>query len=83
MRRLTTYVFGAAAVLSVNIANAADITLLNVSYDPTRELYKAINGAFAAQWKAKTGDNLTINMRVTAARASRPARSSMVWTPTS
>ena len=38
------------------------MTLLNVSYDPTRELYKAINTAFAAQWKAKSGDNLTINM---------------------
>ena len=33
----------------------ADVTLLNVSYDPTRELYQEINKAFAAQWKAKTG----------------------------
>jgi sulfate/thiosulfate transport system substrate-binding protein len=37
-----------------------DITLLNVSYDPTRELYVDVNKAFAAQWKAKTGDTLTI-----------------------
>ena len=37
-----------------------DITLLNVSYDPTRELYADLNKAFAAQWKAKTGDTLTI-----------------------
>ncbi len=36
-------------------------TLLNVSYDPTRELYKAINGAFAAQWKGKTQQDVTIN----------------------
>ncbi|WP_019918367.1 sulfate ABC transporter substrate-binding protein [Methyloversatilis discipulorum] len=44
------------------IANsfAADITLLNVSYDPTRELYQDFNSAFAKHWKAKTGDNVTI-----------------------
>jgi len=41
-------------------AHAADISLLNVSYDPTRELYQDINTAFAKQWKAKTGDNVTI-----------------------
>ncbi|MDP2152144.1 MAG: sulfate ABC transporter substrate-binding protein [Methylotenera sp.] len=39
---------------------AADITLLNVSYDPTRELYVEFNKAFANYWKAKTGDNVTI-----------------------
>ncbi|HTH61792.1 MAG TPA: sulfate ABC transporter substrate-binding protein [Paraburkholderia sp.] len=38
----------------------ADTTLLNVSYDPTRELYQDINEAFAMQWKAKTGESLTI-----------------------
>ena len=38
----------------------AQTTLLNVSYDPTRELYKAINDAFIAEWKAKTGETLTI-----------------------
>ena len=36
------------------------ITLLNVSYDPTRELYKDINAAFAAYWKGKTGQVLDI-----------------------
>ena len=41
-------------------AYAADVTLLNVSYDPTRELYQDINPAFAKAWKAKTGDNVTI-----------------------
>src|SRR6202042_3536577 len=35
--------------------------LLNVSYDPTRELYKQINVAFAADWKKKTGDDVVIN----------------------
>lgn len=38
----------------------ADVTLLNVSYDPTRELYKVINEAFAAKWKAETGKVVTI-----------------------
>jgi sulfate transport system substrate-binding protein len=42
-------------------AQAADITLLNVSYDPTRELYKAYNPVFAKHWKEKTGDTVTIN----------------------
>ncbi|MEY3651515.1 MAG: sulfate transporter subunit, partial [Pseudomonadota bacterium] len=41
-------------------ASAADISLLNVSYDPTRELYQDYNIAFAKYWKAKTGDNITI-----------------------
>ncbi|MFP3700472.1 extracellular solute-binding protein, partial [Burkholderia sp. SIMBA_013] len=38
----------------------ADTSLLNVSYDPTRELYQEINEAFIKQWKAKTGETLTI-----------------------
>jgi len=37
------------------------VRLLNVSYDPTRELYQNINAAFAKQWKAKTGQDVTIN----------------------
>ncbi len=38
------------------------VTLLNVSYDPTRELFQAINPAFARQWKAKTGQEVTFQM---------------------
>lgn len=38
----------------------ADSALLNVSYDPTREFYKAFNEAFAADWKAKTGETVSI-----------------------
>src|SRR5580698_2599085 len=49
------------AGLVAGSAQAADVTILNVSYDPTRELYKAINAAFIPEWKAKTGDTLTIN----------------------
>jgi sulfate/thiosulfate-binding protein len=41
-------------------ATAKSIELLNVSYDPTRELYVEFNKAFAAHWKAKTGDDVTI-----------------------
>jgi len=37
------------------------ITLLNVSYDPTRELYQEINRAFSEYWKAKTGDMVTVD----------------------
>jgi sulfate/thiosulfate transport system substrate-binding protein len=40
---------------------AKEVQLLNVSYDPTRELYQQINAAFAKDWKAKTGDDVTIN----------------------
>ncbi len=39
----------------------AEVNLLNVSYDPTRELYQEINKAFADQWRAKTGQSVTIN----------------------
>ncbi|HEX3364905.1 sulfate ABC transporter substrate-binding protein [Phenylobacterium sp.] len=41
-------------------ADAKPVTLLNVSYDPTRELYKEINAAFASYWKGKTGVALDI-----------------------
>jgi sulfate transport system substrate-binding protein len=51
----------AAGLAFAPAAQAKSIQLLNVSYDPTRELYKAINAAFAAEWKAKTGDDVTIN----------------------
>jgi sulfate transport system substrate-binding protein len=51
----TTALLGAALV-----ASAKDIELLNVSYDPTRELYVEFNNAFAAHWKAQTGDTVTI-----------------------
>jgi sulfate transport system substrate-binding protein len=50
----------AVIALALQVAYAADVTLLNVSYDPTRELYQDFNQAFAKQWKARTGDNVTI-----------------------
>jgi sulfate/thiosulfate-binding protein len=56
-RRLA--VMGAIA-LAAGAAMAKDITLLNVSYDPTRELYVDFNKAFASYWKGKTGDNVSV-----------------------
>jgi sulfate transport system substrate-binding protein len=41
-------------------AGAAPVTILNVSYDPTRELYREFNSAFAAHWKERTGQAVTI-----------------------
>ena len=51
----------ASSVLaSRRLAQPAPVTLLNVSYDPTRELYVEFNAAFAKHWKAKTGQDVTI-----------------------
>jgi len=53
----------ATAVLALGltgIASAKNVELLNVSYDPTRELYVEFNKAFAEHWKQKTGDTVTI-----------------------
>jgi sulfate/thiosulfate-binding protein len=48
-------------VASLGVAAwAGSVELSNVSYDPTRELYQAVNKAFVAEWKAKTGDDVTI-----------------------
>jgi sulfate/thiosulfate transport system substrate-binding protein len=46
--------------VAVTAAAHADVTLLNVSYDPTRELYQEFNAAFAKQWQAKTGEKVTV-----------------------
>jgi len=59
--RIATGIVALAAILSVgSTAEGKTIQLLNVSYDPTRELYKQINAAFVAEWKAKTGDDVVI-----------------------
>jgi sulfate transport system substrate-binding protein len=54
-----------AACLGVGLAfasvPAADVELLNVSYDPTRELYQEINAAFAKEWQAKAGQSVSID----------------------
>jgi sulfate transport system substrate-binding protein len=58
-RRATIGVLLGSAL--IRTAAAADQTLLNVSYDPTRELYRDINRAFIADWQTKTGQRVTIN----------------------
>ena len=60
--RSTLHLLATAALLLglTNSAAAAETSLLNVSYDPTRELYQDFNAAFAKYWKAKTGDNVSI-----------------------
>jgi len=50
----------AAGFAAAGAASAAEVSLFNVSYDPTRELYQDINAQFAAHWKARTGDTVTI-----------------------
>ena len=54
---------GAAALMTGGqaLAQGKPVTLLNVSYDPTRELYKDINAAYAKYWKGKVGQDLVIN----------------------
>jgi len=59
-RRFAKAVLVAAAALAVSYASAKKVSILNVSYDPTRELYQEFNTAFAKVWKAKTGDDLTV-----------------------
>jgi sulfate/thiosulfate-binding protein len=58
----TTTMLALLGMLATASVQARDVTLLNVSYDPTRELYRAINPAFAAQWKAQHGDNVVVQM---------------------
>ena len=57
MKRILSFLI-AAGLFSAGAAQAADVTLLNVSYDPTRELYKDLGAAFAGAYKA---DHVTIN----------------------
>jgi sulfate transport system substrate-binding protein len=56
IRALTVSVL---ALFSACQASRGEVTLLNVSYDPTRELYQDFNAAFAKHWKGKTGERVT------------------------
>jgi sulfate/thiosulfate transport system substrate-binding protein len=60
MNTLKKFALVAGALLLSSATFAKDITLLNVSYDPTRELYKEYNAAFAKYWLAKTGDKVKV-----------------------
>jgi sulfate transport system substrate-binding protein len=61
-RRLWAVLAVVAVVGAIAPARAAagEVRLLNVSYDPTRELYEEVNAAFARQWKARTGQDLVV-----------------------
>lgn len=58
-RTLLTAIVGLSLVVT-NFGAKADATLLNVSYDPTRELYKDFNAVFANHWKKETGEALNV-----------------------
>jgi sulfate transport system substrate-binding protein len=60
MNRLPSLLVSLAALGAALPAPAKTIELLNVSYDPTRELYVDYNDAFARYWKAKTGDDVVV-----------------------
>jgi sulfate transport system substrate-binding protein len=65
MNRRNLLASGLALVLAACSGSGGgegDVVLTNVSYDPTRELYQAINPAFAAEWKEKTGQTVTFRM---------------------
>src|SRR5215204_1820799 len=58
--RFIPLLIAAVLVAITGSATARNITLLNVSYDPTRELYEEFNAVFAKHWEAKTGDKVSI-----------------------
>ena len=60
LHRRTALAATAMAALLWTLPASADTTLLNVSYDPTRELYQDFNKAFADHWKQETGETVTI-----------------------
>lgn len=60
IRPLLRVVVTICLILAAGLAEAARITLLNVSYDPTREFYQEYNAAFAKYWQAKTGDVVVV-----------------------
>lgn len=59
LKKIVLAVAVGATIMTPNV-HAADVTLLNVSYDPTRELYQDVNAGFVKLWQAKTGDKLSI-----------------------
>jgi sulfate/thiosulfate-binding protein len=59
--RIVLITVALAAAIAAPAPAQNKITLLNVSYDPTRELYQDINGAFVKSWQAKTGQAVTVN----------------------
>jgi sulfate transport system substrate-binding protein len=60
LKRFFPLLLAAGLAAGVQTAAGAEVQLLNVSYDPTRELYKDFNQAFAQYWQTKTGDKVTL-----------------------
>ena len=60
LNSLSAIALGVSLAISPVAPAMAQTTLLNVSYDPTRELYKDFNAAFIAHWKKETGEDVTI-----------------------
>jgi len=60
LARIVSFLGLSLMLVVPNMSGAADISLLNVSYDPTRELYQDVNQAFAKYWQAKTGDKVSV-----------------------
>ena len=61
-RPMAALALAAALAMASPSAPRADVTLLNVSYDPTREFYHEYNARFAEHWKAKGGEDVTVRM---------------------
>lgn len=60
IKKIALSVSLASTLIASGFSAAADVNLLNVSYDPTRELYQDYNKAFGDYWKKKTGDNVVV-----------------------
>jgi sulfate transport system substrate-binding protein len=73
LRLLPQWGLVACLTVAASIGQAADVALLNVSYDPTRELYQEYDAAFAKYWKEKTGD--TVSVRLSHGGSGKQARS--------
>jgi sulfate transport system substrate-binding protein len=58
---LPALLLAAGVLFGSTLASAAEVTIRNVSYDPTREFYVEFNAAFAKYWKAKTGQDVVVN----------------------
>jgi len=58
---LAACIVAAGTLTGPTCSRAAEMSVLNVSYDPTRELYQDYNATFGKYWEAKTGEDVTVN----------------------
>src|SRR5215831_9583280 len=58
---LAAVILATGTLIRPNRSRAAEVSILNVTYDPTRELYQDYNAGFGKYWKAQTGDDVTVN----------------------